>query len=84
MDSKQFNRVRSNAMAEASWEHRNLLKEVRKLQKELDEAGSILRLLTNTYGLRESQDDKPLLPYKDQPPEIQHAIGFLIEVIDPE
>lgn len=78
-DSKQ-----SNAMEEASWEYRNQLKENRKLRKELDEAGSILRLLVNTYALRESQDDRQILPYKDQPPEIQHAMGFLVEVIDPQ
>jgi len=32
MDSKQFNRIRSNALSEASWEHRNLVLKI-KLQK---------------------------------------------------
>lgn len=47
MDSKQFNRIRSNAMAEASMEHRNRLKEINKLNKELHDGMNLLKSLLN-------------------------------------
>jgi len=77
MDSKQFNRIRSNALDEASMEHRNQTLKINKITKELDEAGDIINSLIDNYALRENG---VFLPYSKQPTEIQSAIDFVTEV----